>query len=115
MQREGEAVREGGVPGLGLEKQPPMVNGLGSGLAGGSTDGRLSSCPRSRMCPAGLDPLWPSEMLELPCQLDSFRTCRGDGTLGPSTDTGLGRVRDILGGSWKSLTWGAQISFVEYS
>lgn len=56
------------------------------------------------MCPAGLDPLWPSETLELPCQLDSFRTCRGDGKLGPSTDAGLGRVRGIFEESWKSLT-----------
>lgn len=112
MQREGEAVREGEVPGLGLEKQPPMVNGPGSGLAGESTDGRLSSSPRSRMCPAGLDPLWPSEILELPCQLDSFRTCR---EMGQDTDAGLGRVRGILGGSWKSLTWGGQNSFVGYS
>lgn len=86
MQREGEAVREGEVPGLGLEKQPPMVEWPGSSPAGGSTDGRLSSCPRSRMSPVGLDPLWRSETLELPCQLDSFRTCRGHGTLGRSTD-----------------------------
>lgn len=69
MQRGGVAVREGEVPGLGLEKQPPMVNGLRSGLAGRSTDGRLSSCPRSRVSPAGLDPQWSSERLELPCQL----------------------------------------------
>lgn len=51
------------------------------------------------MSPAGLDPLWRSETLELPCQLDSFRTCRGHGTLGPSTDADAGRVRSILGGS----------------
>lgn len=45
MQREGEAVREGEVPGLGLEKQPPMVNGLDLARLVGA---RMAGCPAVR-------------------------------------------------------------------
>lgn len=117
----GEAVREGEVPGLGLEKQPPMVNGLRSGLAGGSADGRLSGCPavQGLRCPLqDWTPCGPQRRWSCHASWTALGPAvRGDIGAGVDTDEGVGRVRGIFGGGGDGSTervptWGAQNSDV---
>lgn len=83
-----EAKREE-IPGLGLEKQPPMASGL-SWAGGRHTDGRLWE---ARMPLVGLDPPRPLEMLVWPSQQEL-----------PSGPVGVGERRHQQGSGLRDKT-----------